>query len=408
MVELCLMAYSTSPSGLFHKEQGLCRVQKEFQPFMPIPGTRQQMISSSCFHIRPLQLEDPWKSTARLSEQIKLDSTIKRPELVDIQETRPDLVLLSSGIAEQCRRHENILHFLMSQSSEKVRDVLDISLVSDLGLQMLAIDTHPQPYASPDDGFRLYEVEGDDAQLPFIYPNGDSAQKPLLDFVGDLARGSKVTVQPDGRVLLAGTVVEMKDLLSVVAEFYLSKNTTKCRRQHMLVPHFTSIPSPEKNKQKSSPRKRHNKKSGRGRDLYRKNYLHACEILLTLILEKRRGKNVILSLKKSGPELAELLNQFSAGIAGTGLAVIFSVVCKVVGGRATFCASKLLNSGIGFGLVWLSWSVNRLRDTIIHISKNSSKLGSKEDQMMRRVDRSMNEIFFRAATIMAVTVLRFA
>ncbi|XP_042476681.1 uncharacterized protein LOC122058193 isoform X4 [Macadamia integrifolia] len=405
MVELCLMAYSTSPSGLFHKEQGLCRVQKEFQPFMPIPGTRQQMISSSCFHIRPLQLEDPWKSTARLSEQIKLDSTIKRPELVDIQETRPDLVLLSSGIAEQCRRHENILHFLMSQSSEKVRDVLDISLVSDLGLQMLAIDTHPQPYASPDDGFRLYEVEGDDAQLPFIYPNGDSAQKPLLDFVGDLARGSKVTVQPDGRVLLAGTVVEMKDLLSVVAEFYLSKNTTKCRRQHMLVPHFTS---PEKNKQKSSPRKRHNKKSGRGRDLYRKNYLHACEILLTLILEKRRGKNVILSLKKSGPELAELLNQFSAGIAGTGLAVIFSVVCKVVGGRATFCASKLLNSGIGFGLVWLSWSVNRLRDTIIHISKNSSKLGSKEDQMMRRVDRSMNEIFFRAATIMAVTVLRFA
>ncbi|XP_042476679.1 uncharacterized protein LOC122058193 isoform X2 [Macadamia integrifolia] len=431
MVELCLMAYSTSPSGLFHKEQGLCRVQKEFQPFMPIPGTRQQMISSSCFHIRPLQLEDPWKSTARLSEQIKLDSTIKRPELVDIQETRPDLVLLSSGIAEQCRRHENILHFLMSQSSEKVRDVLDISLVSDLGLQMLAIDTHPQPYASPDDGFRLYEVEGDDAQLPFIYPNGDSAQKPLLDFVGDLARGSKVTVQPDGRVLLAGTVVEMKDLLSVVAEFYLSKNTTKCRRQHMLVPHFTRVDrtdapsihgniqeldtltiaplkSPEKNKQKSSPRKRHNKKSGRGRDLYRKNYLHACEILLTLILEKRRGKNVILSLKKSGPELAELLNQFSAGIAGTGLAVIFSVVCKVVGGRATFCASKLLNSGIGFGLVWLSWSVNRLRDTIIHISKNSSKLGSKEDQMMRRVDRSMNEIFFRAATIMAVTVLRFA
>ncbi|XP_043720952.1 uncharacterized protein LOC122668454 [Telopea speciosissima] len=118
------------------------------------------------------------------------------------------------------------------------------------------------------------------------------------------------------------------------------------------------IPSPKKNKQKSSPRKRHNKKTGRERDLYRKNYFHACESLLTLILEKRQGKTAILSLKKSGPELPELLNQFSAGIAGTGLAVIFSVVCKVVGGRTPFCASKLLNTGFGFGLVWLSWYEN--------------------------------------------------
>ncbi|XP_043722869.1 uncharacterized protein LOC122670002 [Telopea speciosissima] len=239
MVLLCLMASPTSPHRLFHKRQGLCRELEEFLPFMPTPGTRQQMIRSGCFNIRPLQLEDPWKSTTWLSEQIKLDSTIKRPVLVDIQETRPDSVLLSLGIAEQWRRHENILQFLMSLSNERLRNGLDISLMSDLGLQILAINMHPQPYASLDDGFCLYEVEGDEAQPPFLYPNGDSAQKPLLDFVGDLARGSKVTVQPDGQVLLAGSGVEMKDLLSVVAQFYLSKSATRCRRQQVLVPHYT-------------------------------------------------------------------------------------------------------------------------------------------------------------------------
>ncbi|XP_043709150.1 uncharacterized protein LOC122658294 isoform X2 [Telopea speciosissima] len=431
MVELCLMASSTSPPGIFHQEQGLCR---EFQPFMPIPGTKHQMIRSGCLHRRPLQLENVWKSKTRLSEfnqQIKLDSTLKRPVLVDVQETHPDSVLFSFGIAEQCRRHEKILQFLMSGSSEAERDGLDVSLLSDLmGLQTVAINMHPQPYAS--DGFCLCEVGDDEAQPPFFYPNGGyNVQKPLLDFVGDLARSSKVTFHPDGRVLLTGTGAEMKDLLSVVAEFYLSKSTTKCRTQPVLVPHFprvdrneapsvhgnslkletiTVVPlrSPEKNKQTSPQRKRHNKKAGRGRDLYRKNYFHACESLLTLILEKGQGKTAIKSLKKSGPELPQLLNQFSAGIAGTGLAVIFSVACKVAGGRVPFCASKLLHTGVGFGLVWLSGAVNRLRDTIIYISKNSSKLGSKEDEMMRRVDRSVKEIFFRAATIMVVTVLRFA
>ncbi|XP_042517691.1 uncharacterized protein LOC122091691 isoform X2 [Macadamia integrifolia] len=413
VVELCLMASSTSPPGLFHQEQGLCR---EFQPFTPIPGTKQQMITSGCFQTRPLQLEDAWKSKIQ----------------VDVQESRPDLVLFSFGIAEQCRRREKILQFLMSGSSRAERDGLDLSLLSDLmGLQMLAINMHSQPYASLDDGFCLYEVGDYQAQPPIFYPNGGyNVQKPLLDFVGDLVRSSKVTFHPDGRILLTGTGVEMKDLLSVVAEFYLSKSTTTFSRQPLLVPHFPRVDrneapsvhgnslkletltvaplkSPEKNKRTSSPRKRNNRKIGRGRDLYRKNYFHACESLLTLVLEKKQGKTAIMSLKKSGPELPQLLNQFSAGIAGTGLAVIFSVAFKVVGGRVPFSASKLLNTGVGFGLVWLSWAVNRLRDTIFYISKNSSKLGSKEDEMMRRVNRSMNEIFFRAATIMVVTLVKF-
>lgn len=126
------------------------------------------------------------------------------------------------------------------------------------------------------------------------------------------------------------------------------------------------------------------------------------------MVNKKHGKTTILSLKKSGPELPDLLNQFSAGIAGTGLAVIFSVVCKLACGRVPFCASKLLNTGLGVGLVWLSWAVNKLRNTIVYVGKNAGKLDKNEVEMIERVDNSVKHIYFRAATIMAIAVLRLA
>lgn len=143
--------------------------------------------------------------------------------------------------------------------------------------------------------------------------------------------------------------------------------------------------------------------------MYKNNYFHACESLLSLMVNKRYDrKTAILSLKKSGPELPELLTQFSVGIAGTGLAVLFSVLSKLACGRVTFGGSKLLSTGFAFGLVWLSWAVNKLRDTIVYVSKNAGKLSLNEEEMMRRVDKSVNSIYFRAATLMAVAVLRFA
>lgn len=170
---------------------------------------------------------------------------------------------------------------------------------------------------------------------------------------------------------------------------------------------FLLLCSPEKVKIKPSQKK--NKKVARERDLYKKNYLHACESLLSLMVDRRQQrKTAILSLKKSGPELPELLTQFSAGIAGTGLAVLLSVICKLACGRVPFCASKLLNTGFGFGLVWLSWAVNKLRDTIVSIGKNGKKLGLKDEEMIHKVDKSIKEVYLRAATVLAVVVLRLA
>ncbi|XVE73186.1 hypothetical protein DITRI_Ditri11bG0097200 [Diplodiscus trichospermus] len=419
MMKLCLMASHVYPPGtglVFHQEQGVSRMLKECQSYLPI---QKDIVQRGSFDLKCNQFQEQPKQVTALCEPkliVDVDPTAQRPMVIDKPDAYLDTALFSFGIAEKCMRHEKIMKFLTSGSNELEKGKLDLSLLADL-IQPLMFGVHQQPYASS-----------------LIYPSSNiDALKPLTDFVGEMVRDLKIAVNPGGRVVLTSNGTEMKDVLSIIAEFYLSSNSTKWRKQLALVPHFnwtqsngahvhTSFPSPpfevasiappkspEKIKLKPSPKKKTSKKLARERDLYKKNYFHACESLLSLMVNKRQhGKTAILSLKKSGPELPELLTQFSAGIAGTGLAVLFSVICKVACGRVPFCTSKLFSTGLGFGLVWLSWAVNRLRDTVMHISKNTSKLDLKEEEMIKRVDKSVNEIYFRAATLMAVAVLRFA
>lgn len=159
---------------------------------------------------------------------------------------------------------------------------------------------------------------------------------------------------------------------------------------------------------KLKPSQKKNKKIDRERDLY-KNYSHACESLLSLMVNKKKSrKTMIPSLKKSGPELSEFLTQISAGIAGTGLAVLLSVICKLACGRVLLSASSLFNTGLGFGLVWLSWAVSKLRATIVSISKNAGKLGLKEEEMVQKLDKRIRDIYFGSAALLAVAVLSIA
>ncbi|KAL5796777.1 hypothetical protein ACOSQ2_001597 [Xanthoceras sorbifolium] len=422
MVKLCLMASHGNPSWLvLHREQGMNRVIKDCPPFFPCQGARQELIRSESLNFKSNQTEEPWKPISGLCDSnqfVKIESTVKKPVLIDVADDRPDSVLFSFGIAEQCTRHDKIMKFLMSGSTEAEERVLDLSLLSELmGFQTFTLDARQQSLAPS-----------------LIYPTNQlSAQKPLPDWVGDMTHSLKITVHPDGRVLYAGSRTEMNDFLSVVAEFNLSKHSIKWRNQSVLIPHFdwlesreaqANIPkaslkleavtvaplkSPEKIKIKPLPKKKNHGRIGRERNLYKRNYFHACESLLSLMINRRRhGKMAFLSLKKSGPELPELLSQFSTGIAGTGLAVIFSVICKVASGRVPLSAYKLFNTALGFGLVWLSWAVNRLRDSIVYISKNTNKTGLKEEEVMSRVDKSVNDIYFRAATLIVVAALRFA
>ncbi|TKY62483.1 hypothetical protein E2542_SST12339 [Spatholobus suberectus] len=415
---LRLMASHGYPPGLVLQPQlGLAGTNmKGYQTSFPSPVAKADLIRYQSPCPKPSPCEESRKSQNEWFDYNKfvgVDFSVQRPMLIDDQANCSNAVLLGFGIVEQCTKHDKILNFLMSETAEAGIDGANLSLLSDLmKLQLSGIDEPQQPLSS------------------LIYPTSKfNIQKPLLYLFQDSALSSKITVHPGGQITFMGTAIELKDLFSVVAESYLSKCSHKGEKLSMLVPHFSRVNinelershsstlkiqstltaplrSPEKVKLKPTPKK--NKKVGRERDLY-KNYSHACETLLSLMVDKKqRRKMAILSLKKSGPELPELLTQFSAGIAGTGLAVLLSVICNLACGRATFCASSLFNTGFGFGLVWLSGAVNKLRATIVSISKNAGKLGLKEEEMMQKLDKSIRDIYYTAAALLAGVVLRLA
>ncbi|KAE8722878.1 GTP binding Elongation factor Tu family protein [Hibiscus syriacus] len=418
MIKLCLMASNGCPPGpelVLHREQG---VSRKWPSSLPCKIMKPEMASTSPFDLKCNGIQGQPKTVPLLCEPkliVHVDPKAQTPVVIDKPVAYLDTSLFSCGIAEKCTLHEKFLKFLMSGLKDVDRGELYLSLLSNL-IPPLIFGVHQQPSAS------------------LIYPSSafDGKEKPLPGFVGEMICDSRLTVNSDGQVVFADSGTEIKDILSVVAEFHLSSNSTKWRMQSGLVPYFywkrskkvhasmnlspqfdlSSVAppkSPEKLKLNPSRKMKTSKKLSRERNLYTANYFHACETLLSLMVNRRRtGKTVILSLKKSGPELPHLLAQFSTSIAGTGLAVLFSLLCGLAYTRAPFCTSKLFSTSLGLGLVWLSWAVNRLRDTIVQMSKNGSKSGLNEKEMIKRVEKSVNDIYFRAGTLMAIAMLRFA
>ncbi|XP_058770207.1 uncharacterized protein LOC131643878 [Vicia villosa] len=410
--KFCLTASYGFPSELGFQQEF---VMKGCQQFVPYHVAKPEIVRYQSPHLRLSSYEESRMTSKEWfgsNQFVNLELSALKPMVVDVKATCPSTVLFSFGAVDRCTEHDKTLHCITSEAAEADIGSVRKALLSDLmSLQLSVIDI-PQ--------ISLH---------PLIYPNRTFyISKPLLDIFQDSTLSSKITAHPDGQVTFMGTEIEMNDFLALVTESYLSKSGEK---QFMLVPHFSRlninevearshsstldihsaltvpIKSPEKVKVKPSRKK--NKKVTRERDLFKKNYVHACESLLFLLTDNsHRRETAILSLKKSGPELPELLTQFSAGIAGAGLAVVLSVICKLACGRVPFCASKVFNTGLGFGLVWLSWGVNKLRNTIVNISKNTGKKGLKDEDMIQKVDKSLKEVYFRAAALLVVAVLRLA
>ena len=63
-------------------------------------------------------------------------------------------------------------------------------------------------------------------------------------------------------------------------------------------------------KSKSSSKKKQRGKNIKERELYQRNYIHASEAFLSILLDKDKSSSTILSLKKAGPEITELLTVF--------------------------------------------------------------------------------------------------
>ncbi|KAG6571441.1 hypothetical protein SDJN03_28169, partial [Cucurbita argyrosperma subsp. sororia] len=417
MSELCLMASHGYPSALvLHPQHNTSREIKDCQPFLSIRGARPEIvIGSELQNIQPPQSHGSWKSIIGMPDSnqlVEFDPKVRSLNMIDTQDNRGGSLIFSSRFEEEFKRCEKVLESLVSCPSEEKKYALNLP---DLrGLQELKTQHCRGPVATS-----------------LIFPSCEfDAPEPILDFVGELIRSSKITIHPDGQILLTETGTKIKDLLSVVAEFYLSKNSLSWSRQSILVPkydrlnggvgshiydspvklHATTIApmkSPDIIKVKPSPKRRRSKKVGHERDLYKKNYVHACESLLSYVFNKQQhGRRAIQSLKSSGREVPQFLTEFSVGIAGAGLVVLFSVMYEIACGSVPFCSSKLLTTGFGLGLVWLSCGVNKLRDTIICISRKAAKVSLKDDEMIRRVDKSLNDIFFRAATLMMVAILK--
>ncbi|XP_039171281.1 uncharacterized protein LOC120285977 isoform X1 [Eucalyptus grandis] len=154
---------------------------------------------------------------------VQIDSVEKDPVILDLQDVHSTTGPLGTGIAEQSTMQREVIEFSMSGLSCVEKAGLDMSLVSDLtGLHSVETDMHRLPIIPS-----------------LVYPNFQfSTQSPLSDFMGDLVRNSKITINSDGRVLITASGAEMKDLLSIVAEFYLLRNLTQGRKLSMPVPYF--------------------------------------------------------------------------------------------------------------------------------------------------------------------------
>ncbi|GER24799.1 hypothetical protein STAS_00344 [Striga asiatica] len=410
MVELCLMASHGCPRLVSN------RLSEDFHHFLPYHGPNQELVHPLSFNLSLQQKEELRSDGGLLGSNnpfVTIDSTSKRPILAEFQETDSysDSAVLSSGIAERYARLEKILKLLGSKSTEKQGDLLDLSALNGLMGHRLPIeDLSRQAFAAScsslcfSDGQLLHDLIHPTRELYLSQP-----------FLGQLPCNS--------------TSTEMSDFISVITEISSFKNTTKSSSQTLLVPFFERrrrarvntdaskvsatetavLKSPCKLKEKASQKKKTNSKSLKEREAYNNSYLHACESLLSVIVDRQqKGKNTLLSLKKSGSQLTHFLTKLSASIAGAGIAVVLSVLCRVACTRVPFCSSKVLSTGLGLGLVWLSWAVNKLRITVITISKSSGKVGEKEDEMMGDLDRDLKDIYFRVAALMAVVVLKVA
>ncbi|KAG2267453.1 hypothetical protein Bca52824_062008 [Brassica carinata] len=165
--------------------------------------------------------------------------------------------------------------------------------------------------------------------------------------------------------------------------------------------------APQKTRAKQPSRKKQNPKlRDRENDLYKRNHLHACESLISLMIgSEQHRQTTMLSLKKSscGEDLSELLAQLSIGFAGTGIAVFFSVVCNVASGRVPFCANKVFDAGLSLSLVLLSWAVSRLREAIVGINRKVIN----GEETTNRVETRIKDVYFRAAAVIIMVALRF-
>ncbi|KAL1559686.1 hypothetical protein AAHA92_10001 [Salvia divinorum] len=383
-MDLGLMASHSCPPGLgavFNPEHPSRRVPKELHRFLQYSNPNQDLVNSKPFNLC-LQQKDELKFTGRLLDCS--DSALKnsiRSTLIDVQDVHPESLLLGFGIAEQCTRHEKILELLASGSIEVDNGLLELSMLCDMmGPRQLITDSAQKPFTSCGK-WCLCATES------LVYPARELyLNEPVLNVVGDMSSCREHTMQHMGD--------DVTHVVPVISNLYFSKNTVTSSRRSMLVPYFerrrrgrpnmdpskvatekvAPLNSHVKVMAKTSQKRKASPKTMKERDISCNSFLYACESLLSIIVDRKQQ----------------------------------GVVCRVMCNQVPFCTSRFLSTGLGLGLVWLSSAVNKLRNTVISISKSSGKLGAHEEEMLDRLDRNLKDVWLRVAAVMTVAVLQLA
>ncbi|CAH2039037.1 unnamed protein product [Thlaspi arvense] len=380
-------SYPTLGSSLL-QELGINVIIKKNRACLLNPGGRRQeiIIPENCFSLK-LRHSEPWKpfcSVRKSNHFLEFDSTMMKPSLLDVHG-------MQTG-------QEELIEFLMSRAGELKERGFDMSLLSD-----------------------LMDLRASRSSSSFLRLNQEPV-KPLLDRI---MHNPEFSISSDAQIRFSSSRAELNDTVSIAAEIHMSKNSARWRKLSRLVPQFQRFDSEvfidnpqlnavdldavtqkstEKTRVKPSPKKHNPNIRDREKDLHRRNHLHACESLISLMLGSEQHKQTtLLSLKKSRGEVSELLTQFSIGTAGTGIAVFYSVACSVASGRVPFCANKVFDSALSLSLVLLSWAVNRLREAIVDVNRKSIK----HEETTNRVERRIKDVYFGAATVFTMLALRF-
>ncbi|CAI8604422.1 unnamed protein product [Vicia faba] len=225
---LSLMASHIYPSPLAFPTTHV----KECQTFAPSSLAKPDMLNCQYPFLNSSPFGEPVKTRKNWFDEtqfVNVDSSPQWHVSIDAQESYSNAVLLGFGIVEQCTKHDTVSNLLKSGTAESRVDGTNISLLLDLmKLQLSAINEPHQPFSS-DSSSLLYLNDKFNIKKPFLY------------FLQDSALTSKVTVHLDGQITFMGAEIQMKDLLPVVAESYLSKRLHKGERLSVLVPHFSRV-----------------------------------------------------------------------------------------------------------------------------------------------------------------------
>lgn len=394
--------------------------------------------------------------------------SINEPFLVDIQEACNDSILFWFAIAGQCLQHETILQYLMSRCRKRLKENLDISLISKLmGIQCLAVCGHECSYSSDDDfglysygynepiyrqsmakfrhGFQTHhslevpdrsisysrfkesipqfyqrEAGAVDWVLPeshiLMFPSRRDVDNGLLPnfskrhLLNDYSKSNtKSGILPDFRISLPETsAIKCEEKACMKLCGTNKSDTEKAPATAFMQNVKSSVSSPEKVKRKHHIKKKSKGSVNKGRDVFKRSQFQHYEVMLSVLFNKDSTASSVLDLTKSSKEeLLMLLNQLAVALAGSGLGIMLYVAAKTFSVNALFDGRKIMNIVFGIGLVWLSAGVKSLRGAFYSVTGTNEKFRPKKRQNVAILKKELSHVFFKAFTLMALSVLRY-